>query len=41
MSTKNRLSKRISVADWAAGKREKSMIKAIIKSTMKDGTPEP
>jgi hypothetical protein len=40
MSTKNRLSKRISTADWADGKREKNMIRAIIKSTMKDGTPE-
>jgi hypothetical protein len=40
MSTKNRLSERISEADWAAGKREKSMIKAIIKSTMLDGTPK-
>jgi hypothetical protein len=40
MSTKKRLSKRISTADWAAGKRENSMMKAIIKSTMQDGTPE-
>jgi hypothetical protein len=41
MSTKNRLSKRISTADWADGKREKTMIKAIIKSTTRqDGTPE-
>jgi hypothetical protein len=40
MSTKNRLSKRISTADWAAGKREKAMISAITKSTMQDGTPK-
>jgi hypothetical protein len=40
MSTKNRLSKRISAVEWAAGKREKIMTKAITKSTMQDGTPE-
>jgi hypothetical protein len=40
MSTKNRLSKRISEADWADGQREKTMMSAIIKSTMQDGTPK-
>jgi hypothetical protein len=40
MSTKKRLSKRISKADWANGQSEKTMMKFIIKSTMQDGTPK-